>query len=118
MPPIPPTRDPVTGLFEPPRTAPNADGASRRGYHGCDCVAMHHPKLYQTRHFFVTPDESYWICPTTWANVKELLKEYALAGGEPTAEVQRYFSYFVRSLANRSWFLDKYRRKHAKNSLR
>lgn len=49
------------------------------------------------------PENMVWICPTTHANVHELLRAWEKAGGEPAWEVRKHFSPFVRELARRGY---------------
>lgn len=110
-------RDPDTGIAIPPTPADNDDPHTKKGVKRCVCVRRHAPMYYSTRNFFVQRGETYWLCPTAQASVKALLNEYAIAGGEPDPDVQSYFNRYIRHLANRSWFLDKVARKHAKLAL-
>ena len=110
-------RDPATGIANPPTPADSKDPRPKKGTKPCLCTSRHTPLYYTTRNFFVQRGETYWLCPTTLACVKDLLKEYAIAGGEPDPQVQAYFTRYVRHLVNRSWYLDKVTRKHAKNRL-
>lgn len=110
-------RDPETGVAIRPKPADSKDAVLKKGTRRCLCVARHTPMYFGTRNFFVQRGETYWLCPVAWASVKALLTEYAIAGGEPDPEVQAYFNRYMRHLANRSWFLDKVTRKHAKLGL-
>ena len=44
-----------------------------------------------------------WICPTTHANVHELLRAYRKADGAPSWDVRRRFGPYVRRLAADGW---------------
>jgi hypothetical protein len=109
-------REPDTGIAVRPYPAELRDSVRRR-VNPCRCAPKHFPMYYKTHSFFIQPGESYWLCPTTLENLRWLLKEYALVGGEPSREVQAYFSRYVRHLANRSWYIDKVTRKHVKLSV-
>ncbi|HXF73370.1 MAG TPA: HNH endonuclease [Actinomycetota bacterium] len=78
----------------------------------CEIHAYHSPHVSDTDLHHVVPlawggaDElanEVSICPTGHRNVHELLREYAVFGGEPPWEVRRTFSVAERELARRAW---------------
>jgi hypothetical protein len=107
-------RDPKTGIALPPKSCSNTDTDVPPGVTRCLCYAHHMPMYYRTRLFCVVPGESYWLCPMSMGNLKDLLKEYAIAGGEPDIYVQEYFSPYVLAIANRNWYMNKVERKKTK----
>lgn len=82
----------------------------------CECVADHNPNPMELNRHHIhplgfnppgerTPDNEVWLCPTSHANVHELLRAWVKYEGEPPWEVQRRFSRYIRWLAE-----DGYRR--------
>lgn len=78
----------------------------------CLCVANHNPNPMELHRHHIrplanggtdTPDNVVWLCPTTHVNVHELMRWWFSYAGRPHWEIERYFSPFVRRLAERGW---------------
>lgn len=78
----------------------------------CGCVSNHNPNPMElNRHHVVPqyaggsndPSNLVWICPTTHANVHELLRAWEEAGGEPNWDIRKHFSVYARHLAQRGY---------------
>lgn len=85
---------------------------SHAGTVPCACVVTHSPVPADVHiHHVVplyaggpdTPENRVNLCPTTHANVHALLRAWERAQGEPSWDVRRRFSPYVRDLARRGW---------------
>lgn len=80
----------------------------------CKCVQNHNPNPMELNRHHVWPlgmggpdsdDNVEWLCPTSHANVHELLRAYVKYEGQPPWEVRKYFSPYIRNLASRGYIL-------------
>lgn len=78
----------------------------------CRCVTRHvpEPQELQLHHIWPlyaggpdTPENIIPLCPTSHANVHELIRHYDRHKGEPPWPVCRRYSPFIRDLAERGW---------------
>lgn len=77
----------------------------------CRCVADHRPRPQELEAHHVVPigwggpkdGEITWLCPASHTNVHELLRAWQRHGGPPPWSVSRYFSPFIRALAQRGY---------------
>lgn len=80
----------------------------------CVCVSDHNPNPMELNKHHIHPlgmggadteDNIVWLCPTSHANVHELLRAWVKNEGEPSWNVRKHFSPYVRDIAE-----DGYRR--------
>lgn len=78
----------------------------------CACVADHSPSAYVANRHHIIPlswdgpnDDSNTImlCPNAHSSVHRLIDEYVRADGEPSWDVRKHFSSFIRALAAHAW---------------
>ena len=78
----------------------------------CLCVANHTPEPRELHRHHVWPlgeggpDTKInlrWLCPTAHANTHRLWREYDRVGCEPTWEIRRVYSPYVRRLVADGW---------------
>lgn len=78
----------------------------------CLCVSNHNPNAVQLHVHHIwplgmggpdIPENEMILCPTTHAGVHRLIRDWRRHGTEPPWEVRKYFSPFVRDLAERGW---------------
>lgn len=74
----------------------------------CMCVSDHNPNPMELHRHHIWPlgmngpdedDNIVWLCPTSHVNVHELLRAWMGFGGEPTWSIRKYFSPYIRRLA-------------------
>lgn len=68
----------------------------------CECVERHVP-LPMTYKQVKVEDEVIQLCPTTYANVRELLTEFILRDSLPPGRITKHYSKYVRELCFRIW---------------
>jgi hypothetical protein len=80
----------------------------------CACVADHNPNPMELhRHHILplawggaaVPDNEVWLCPTSHANVHELLRAYQTHEGVVPWVIRKRFSRYIRTLAADGWAL-------------
>lgn len=78
----------------------------------CQCVTNHTPAPQELHRHHVVPlyaggenaeSNLEWVCPTTHANIHELLRAWEKYEGEPPWEIRKYFNPYVRELARRGY---------------
>lgn len=82
----------------------------------CECVVNHNPNPMELNKHHIHPlgmggtdtgDNVVWLCPTSHANVHELLRHWVRNEGEPPWSVRQFFSPYIRDIAEdgyRRWF--------------
>ena len=74
----------------------------------CVCVADHNPNPMELNRHHVWPlaeggpdtdDNVVWLCPTSHANVHELLRAWLRYEGRPPWAIRKRFSAYIRGLA-------------------
>jgi hypothetical protein len=68
----------------------------------CGCARRHVP-LPMTYFTVKVNGETHLLCPTTYANLKELLTEFKIREGLPPGRVTKHYSRFVRKIALELW---------------
>lgn len=68
----------------------------------CLCVQRHVPLPVSYKHVKVG-GEVVHLCPTTYANVMELLTEFKVRGTLPPGSVTKHYSKYVRELCLKLW---------------
>jgi hypothetical protein len=78
----------------------------------CRCVLHHNPNPMELHRHHVlplawggqaTPDNEVWLCPTSHANVHELLRAHERYEGAVPWAIRKRFSIYIRSLAADGW---------------
>jgi hypothetical protein len=78
----------------------------------CRCVSEHRPKVMELQIHHVlplshggakVPSNEIWLCPTTHANVHEVLRLIERHEGAPPAELLRPYPRYARELAWEGW---------------
>lgn len=78
----------------------------------CVCVADHNPNPMElNRHHILPlgeggldePDNVVWLCPTSHANVHELLRAYVKYEGSPPWDIVKHFGVYIRMLAKEGY---------------
>ena len=74
----------------------------------CICVLFHNPNPMELHrhHIFPlgmggtgTPDNTVWLCPTSHANVHELLRAWVKYEGTPPWDIRKKFGPYIRDMA-------------------
>lgn len=78
----------------------------------CVCVANHNPNPMELHRHHIkplafggtrTPDNEVWLCPTSHANVHELLREIIRHEGDAPWDIRKRFGLYIRDLADEGW---------------
>lgn len=78
----------------------------------CLCVAEHRPSPQELHRHHIWPlgmggpdteENVVWLCPTSHTNVHELLRAWVKYEGEPPWEIRRFFSPYIRDLAEQGY---------------
>lgn len=80
----------------------------------CGCVSRHVPAPQELNRHHIHPlgeggvdteDNVEWLCPTSHANVHELLRAWLKYEGEPPWAIRKHFSPYIRELAARGFHM-------------
>lgn len=70
--------------------------------HECVCVQRHVPLPMALKSLQVGEDVLY-LCPTTYANVMDLLTEFRIRDTLPPGRITKHYSKYVREICLRLW---------------